>query len=210
MIFFHLLAFLQASTTIHHKSRIIDQFLGISWVPKIYQNLLAVLDITFPFLVMVPCWCLWRVSYWYNFSARRGALLSVKPFSVEKSGRPAALKAAAWRRSNTSREYTPLQLQMLLRTHTDLLVIWAIDYPTILFGNQHFWLLTWYVTLKFLTDQEFKQATHNWELRLESKLHIQLHFFLSFLSMGNVTNIDVLFPLVGWLIEGFVYPFNNR
>ena len=55
MIFFHLLAFLQASTTIHHKSRIIDQFLGISWVPKIYQNLLAVLDITFPFLVMVPC-----------------------------------------------------------------------------------------------------------------------------------------------------------
>ena len=22
--------------------------------------------------------------------------------------------------------------------------------------------------------------------------------------------IDVLFPLVGWLIEGFVYPFNNR
>ena len=37
-IFFHLLAFLQASTTIHHKSRIIDQFLGISWVPKIYQN----------------------------------------------------------------------------------------------------------------------------------------------------------------------------
>ena len=52
MIFFHLLAFLQASTTIHHKSRIIDQFLGISWVPKIYQNLLAVLDITFPFLVM--------------------------------------------------------------------------------------------------------------------------------------------------------------
>ena len=114
------------------------------------------------------------------------------------------------RRSNMSREYTPLQLQMLLRTHTDLLVIWAIDYPTILFGNQHFWLLTWYVTLKFLTDQEFKQATHNWELRLESKLHIQLHFFLSFLSMGNVTNIDVLFPLVGWLIEGFVYPLNNR
>ena len=23
-------------------------------------------------------------------------------------------------------------------------------------------------------------------------------------------DIDVLFPLVGWLIEGFVYPFNNR
>jgi hypothetical protein len=22
--------------------------------------------------------------------------------------------------------------------------------------------------------------------------------------------IDVLFPLVGWWIEGFVYPFNNR
>ena len=35
------------STTIHHKSRTIDLFLGISWVPKIYQNqnLLAVLDI---------------------------------------------------------------------------------------------------------------------------------------------------------------------
>ena len=22
--------------------------------------------------------------------------------------------------------------------------------------------------------------------------------------------IDVLFPLVGWLVKGFVYPFNNR
>ena len=27
---------------------------------------------------------------------------------------------------------------------------------------------------------------------------------------GTLQHIDVLFPLVGGLIEGFVYPFNNR
>ena len=34
--------------------------------------------------------------------------------------------------------------------------------------------------------------------------------FIFSVTQQPVIFIDVLFPLVGWLIEGFVYPFNNR
>ena len=43
---------------------------------------------------------------------------------------------------------------------------------------------------------------HQWFINGLSMLIIKL--------LNMQVPIDVLFPLVGWLIEGFVYPFNNR
>lgn len=132
MIFFHLLAFLQASTTIHHKSRTIDQFLGISWVPKIYQNLLAVLDI-----------------HHLPFFGDGSLLMSLKSLLLIQLQRPARRVAfgetvqcgeigkASSSESCCLKEikhvmglYIPTTPNVAAHTHRDLLVIWAlIDYP---------------------------------------------------------------------------------